>query len=283
MASLNPLAYPARFQYQYGAPCGGSSCCTDTCIQMIVEYYKEKKHSLSYIRTLAQSETSFNEGACTGINYVEVLTALRKLGVNHYRLGTGYGAAFVKSKVLVGPVIVGVHYGSYPNRYNGSRSNRAEYGGRDDYGFYGAHAVLAEKTRYHNGHTDFYTRDPDHGSPSRSWKPPYDIIKSTQLQRAMVNLPTYTAFSNTYVIYPTVKKTLPTTFVPVWGADIDADIKRAYTASAVAKRLTSLGVKFSSTRNGAINESDIAAGLNKLGINYGRGIQLTDVHALMKR
>lgn len=213
---------------------------------MIVEFYKERKYSLNHIRWAAQRLTSFNEASCTGINYVEALNALRYLGVNHYRLATGVGAAFVKSKTLVGPVLVGVHYGSYPNKYNSGRSNRAEAGGRDDYGFYGAHAVLAEKYAYHNGHTDMYMRDPDHGSASRPYKPNYDRIKTTQLQTTMVNLPRYTAFSSTYVLYPTVKKASST-------STPEGTLRVKVTCDTVARRSTST----SSDKIGSVNSGDI--------------------------
>lgn len=64
-----------------------------------------------------------------------------------------------------------------------------------------------------------------------------------------------------------------------WGADVNDDIQRAYTATAVATKLRSLGITGYGT---AINNSDMEAGLDKRGINYGTSIQLVDVRALMK-
>lgn len=212
----NIFSYPARFQFgQSGAPCGGSSCCTDTCIQMIVEYYKEKTYSLATIRRLAQTGTSYNEAPCTGINSVEVLNALNRLGIHHYRVAKGVDANFVKRKVAIGPVLVGVHYGSYPTKKGKCYSRgikNAEISGKTDCPFRGAHAVLAIGQRPHLhsdgtfAHTDFFTRDPDHHSPARPEKPAYDRITGTSLGIAMKNLPKYTRFSSTYVIYPTQKK-----------------------------------------------------------------------------
>jgi len=213
--SKNIFDYPARFQFgQAGAPCGGSSCCTDTVIQMIVEFYKEKTYSLSYIRKVAQSETSYNEAPCTGINSVEVGVALRKLGVTHYKVANGVDHLFVAKKIETGPVLVGIHYGSYPSAYNKCHSGRhgAEYHGKTDCGFRGTHAVLAIGKRAHRDvagkylHTDIYTRDPDHNSASRQEKPNFDRIRLSDLALAMKNLPKYTAFKNTYCIYPTQKK-----------------------------------------------------------------------------
>jgi hypothetical protein len=212
MASI--LGYPPRFQWrQYNAPCRGSSCCTDTCIQMIVNWYKDKVYSLSYIRQMAQRYTNYNEGSCTGINHIEVMNALKAFGIYHYRTGFGADAGVVWDKVPIGPVIVGVHYGSYPSWYtHTSRPNRAHYGGRTDYGFRGAHAVLAVGRRKHTvgvkDHRDIFVRDPDHYSYARPERPKYDIITNVQLNRAMKNLVPYTPFTNTYIIYPTQKKPL---------------------------------------------------------------------------
>ena len=211
--SINILKYPARYQFgQPNAPCGGSSCCTDTCIQMIVEYYKEEHHGLSLIRKRAQAKTNFDERPCTGINHIEVLNALASFGLGHYKVAFGADALTVWRKLSVGPVLVGVHYGSYPTRKGKCNSNNAEYAGKTDCGFNGAHAVLAVHKRNHtvNGktHRDIFIRDPDHNSPARPEKPPYDIITRGQLNRAMKNLPRHTKFTNTYIIYPTKKKTL---------------------------------------------------------------------------
>lgn len=214
--SKNIYSYPARFQFgQSGAPCNGSSCCTDTVIQMIVEYYKDRTYSLAYIRKVAQAKTSYNERPCTGINHIEVLNALQALGVTHYKVAFGISHLFVAQKVVTGPVLVGVHYGTYPTKarkchHSGIRN--AEVSGKTDCGFNGAHAVLAIGKRVHKDsrgnalHTDMYVRDPDHHTASRPEKPVYDRFRLSDLSITMKNLPRYTAFSKTYAIYPTRKK-----------------------------------------------------------------------------
>lgn len=214
--STNIFKYPARFQFrQANAPCNGSSCCTDTCIQMIVEYYKEKSYSLAYIRKVAQAKTSFDERPCTGINHIEVLNALNAFGLSHYNVAFGIDQNFVYQKLKIGPVLVGVHYGSYPTK-KGKCYKRgirhAEISGKTDCGFNGSHAILAIGARRHLNssgvyqHMDIYTRDPDHNSPARPEKPPYDLIRASDLGLAMKNLPKYTAFSQTYCVYPTIAK-----------------------------------------------------------------------------
>lgn len=206
--------YPARYQFgEKDAPCGGASCCTDTCIKMIVEYYKDKSYSLAQIRKAAQRDTNFDERPCTGLNGTEVLHALHNFGIDHYRIGTGVQVQDVWKKVEDGPVIVGVHYGSYPDRkdqVSWCGPKHAEHAGKTDCPFRGAHAVLVIGKRRHrlpkDDHRDFYVRDPDHNSPSRPETPKYDIIRRPHLKVAMNNLVPYTSFSNTYIVYPTQRK-----------------------------------------------------------------------------
>lgn len=209
--SKDIFKYPARYQFgQIDAPCAGASCCTDTCIQMIIEYYKEKHYTLGAIRRYAQRDTSFDERACTGLNHVEVINALENLGVNHYRVGFGVDSMDVWRKVEIGPVIVGVHYGTYPDQKGKCTSNNAEIAGKTDCPFRGAHAVLAIGKRVHEApkdwHRDFYIRDPDHNSSSRPEKPDFDRIRRQQLEKAMRNLVPYTPFRQTYMVYPTKRK-----------------------------------------------------------------------------
>lgn len=213
---------------------------------MILEYYKDTKYSLSYIRTIAQSETSFDENPCTGINVKETDVALTKFGLGHYTIARGISAAFVRSKVATGPVLVGVWYGRYPNKVGDGRPNQAEYEGRNDYGFLGSHAVLAIGSRYHNSHYDLYMRDPDHASPSRPNRPKYDIIKQTQLQTAMEGFANYTDFGTTYCMYPTKKKVIIT---PPSGDTLKVKV----TCDTIARRDHSI----SSDKLGSLNSGDI--------------------------
>lgn len=214
--SLNPLAYPPRFQFgQRYAPCGGASCCTDTALQELGEYWKEKTYPLYQIRRLAQEGTAFNENPCTGINHIEVLHALNRIGITWYRVAFGMDANFVASKLATGPVLVGVEGHTYPNDRTRCGTPKAEHGGRTQCNFYGAHAVLALRYQKHLDkdtnkllHYDFVTRDPNHNSASRPEEPTFDRITKAQFDKSMKDLPRYTRFSTTYCIFPTKKKDL---------------------------------------------------------------------------
>src|SRR6185369_1187306 len=121
-----------------------------------------KTYSLSYIRNKAQSLSHFNEGPCTGINYQEVLNALKLLGVDHYRVAWNVNASFVAKKTAIGPVMTGIYYGAYPNWKGHCGPIKAEIAGRTQCNFSGSHMVLALKKVYHVDHTDMFVRDPDH-------------------------------------------------------------------------------------------------------------------------
>lgn len=201
-ASKPPLAYPPRFQFgQAGAPCGGSSCCTDTCIQMIIEYWTDRLISLSSIRR-ASGETV----ACSGLNFAQALKALRHFGITWYQPSYGADSTYVINKLRAGytPILVATHYGSYPNSTSGrcGNYNKAAYNGRTDCHFRGGHATLAIGTSNY-----VLMRDPDHNSPSRPEKPLYDKITASQLNATMKNLPKYTPWRTTGILYPTKKKT----------------------------------------------------------------------------
>lgn len=209
--STNIFDYPARYQFgqAYAPVCrglAGTSCCTDTCCQMIVEFWTEKLYSLNNIRAYS-GETN----PCSGLSVPQALNTLRAHGVKNYQYAYAVDASWVLSKIRAGygPILVGTYYGSYPNSTSATCAGvHAELNGRTDCGFRGAHAVLVIGARLHGSHWDFYVRDPDHNSPSRPEKPNYDIITAAQLNTAMKNLPRYTRWNNTFAVYPTTKKTL---------------------------------------------------------------------------
>jgi hypothetical protein len=177
---------------------------------MLIEYWNERTVSLSTIRRI-----SGNPNNCQGDNPTEV-----KRVINHYNLpyqwASGVDAGWVKDKLSIGPVLVGVGYGNtkYPTKVGACGSFNAERGGKNDCGFHGAHAVLVIDKRVHRNsrgtflHNDVLVRDPDHGSPSRPYKPDYDRFPVSSLNRAMRALVTDTAWQNTFAWYPTRRKRL---------------------------------------------------------------------------
>lgn len=209
--STNPLDYPARFQWnQPGITrCLAQTACTDTCVQMMIEFWKEKTYSLSQIRRASGKGIDCQHG----LTMAEAMTALRYFGVKNYRSAVGIDATFILQKAYNGPVLFGVGYNEFPAKKGVwcDQSNLAILGGKVDCNFTGPHAELAlgnVKVRDKNGRLlryDAILRDPDHWEAS---PPRYDRITGAQLTRAINALRGNEGWTNTFCIYPVTKKVL---------------------------------------------------------------------------
>lgn len=214
MASTNILDYAPRFQFgQPGVPWAlQKTACTDTCIQMVIAYYKDRVPTLNEVRKDSGKQPQYGDGK--GLTVTQTLKALSVNGVTHYKWTLGYDKAFMLGRLKLGPVIVSVNYKYYPS-WEGrcSTTNKAQIAGKTDCGFGGAHAVLVIKAIpvYSGGKLiryDYLVRDPDHNSPSRKEKPKYDRITEAQLKRAMENVKYYPVWEKPSVVYPTQIKRL---------------------------------------------------------------------------
>lgn len=203
--STNVFDYPPRFQF--GQPgtsmCLAQTACTDTCVQMLIEYWKDRSVTLANIRVASGGP----HDCVHGLNPTQTLQALRAYGIHNYKIGRGVGTSFIRSKLKNGPVLIVVGYDKYPTARAGhcGHSNDADKGGKNDCIFKGAHAVLAIAGASTPGHTGFYMRDPDHNSPSRPYKPAYDQISNKQLDATLKAALSH-GWSSTYCLYSDVQK-----------------------------------------------------------------------------
>lgn len=213
MPSLNILDYTPKFQFgQSGVPWALQKvACTDTCVQMIINYYKDTYPSLVKVR-----RDSGQVPYGTGLTVTQALRSLNANGVTHYRWTLGYDRAFMLGRLKLGPVIVSTYYKYYPiwkDKKCDTGTNLAQIGGKTDCGFTGAHAVLVVKAIpvYSSGKLlryDYLVRDPDHNSPGRPEKPRYDRMTEAQLKRTMEYIKYLPVWEKPSVMYPTQKKTL---------------------------------------------------------------------------
>lgn len=173
------------------------------------------------------------------------------------------------------PVVLPGLYGRIPYVSPSSYTGTVPARGRSDATFGGAHMVVAWRVneRYSTGAIrNFAVSDSDFGSPARPVVPPHSVI-------ARAALKSYWSAFGWAVCYVATPPPSLVRIEPWWGSDVDEPIQAAYTARSVALKLRSLGI----TNYGkAINDSDLEAGLEKRGINYGTSVQLVDVRALMK-
>lgn len=174
-----------------GAPCNGSSTCTDNVGRLIVQAETGRLISSATFRQRARPG---DPTPCRGLTANQFLRGLLASGVRGY----GYHAGVTASQVLAatdrGFVLVGVGYGGWPT------PAEAQVGGATDAGFRarnGAHAVAIAGRRRGEaygapGRWVCWARDPDHrfsgtdanGRPA----PPYDRFETRYLARAMAAL-----------------------------------------------------------------------------------------------
>jgi hypothetical protein len=185
VAKLNNFR-PAFQLNEPGAPCGGSSTCTDNVIKMIVEAETGRRISTRQIREAAAP----SKPDCKGLNPAETLRALRHFGVNGYTGRVNCTASEAISATDRGIVLVAVGYDGYPTRAE------CEVGGKTDMNFMGAHAVslwgrrmwkkepaaFPDRIHFRPGWR-VWLRDPDHPWGGRT--PVYDRMLSKYLVRMM--------------------------------------------------------------------------------------------------
>lgn len=206
--TTDPLDYPARFQWnQPGITrCLAQTACTDTVIQMIIEYWKEVTYSLLQIRLASGKGIDCKHG----LTVDEALTALNHFGVTWYKKAIGIDAGFVLSKAVKSPVLFGVGYNEYPAKKGVwcDQNNLAIKGGKIDCNFGGPHAELCLGLQGGN----VIVRDPDHWEAAA---PDYELITKTQLARTIKALVGNQGWTNTFAIYTDRIKTVVDPIPPV--------------------------------------------------------------------
>lgn len=208
--SLNPLDYKARFQFnQPNTPAWlAKTACTDTCVQMIIEYWTEKLVPLTKIRADAGGPTDGVHGLTVQMS----LTALRKNGIYWYTWKNNVDGTFILQQAYKAPVLTGVAYSAYPRKVKTCTAGPiAEVGGKIDCPFRGPHAVLVLGNRKHldaSGnllHYDALVRDPDHWEAS---PPNFDKMKGSDLTNAVKALYGTGGWTTNFAIYSTKTKKL---------------------------------------------------------------------------
>lgn len=183
----------------------GATGCTDTCLQFLSKLIKNVWYSHNTIRRkVGHTNTQ------TGLNYSEVGAFCRAVGLP-YVVKLGLTASQILSLAKTrGPVLVGELYSWHPEwldyvyggvkadgKPNGVASPRGKAGKNQLTGFTGRHAVLVLGVTT----AGVYVMEPNHASPARPEKPPYDVMTIAQFTN-LVN--TYKASTGeSYAVYPT--------------------------------------------------------------------------------
>lgn len=172
----------------------GATGCTDTVLQAIILGAKGRRVTHDAIRKAAgRGYASRN----TGLTATDVKEVITKYGLP-YRVAYGLSFADVLAKSNRGPVFIAIRYGDWPNWAHWAGVTRpkpwarpTDKAGRNQFtGFFGAHAALLlgyAKMLDSSGatvRTDAFVKEPNHGSPARPTKPPYDIVLTSDAKRA---------------------------------------------------------------------------------------------------
>lgn len=186
----------------------GATGCTDTCLQFLLLLWKGKWMTHDQIRAKVGHTNRY-----TGLNYSEVQAFCRAMGLP-YQVKLGLSATEIFSLSNRAPVMVGEAYSWHPERrgyvYMGIRADGkpngfAEQSGKTQLkGFTGAHAtvLLGYDHTDSDAPYDVYVFEPNHGSPSRPEKPPYDEISTTQFRNLYASY-TKVLGRKSYALVPT--------------------------------------------------------------------------------
>jgi hypothetical protein len=175
----------------------GRTACTHTCWQIITLLWTGTRLTLNQINRRAgmPKNARGSTGAPRGMRIEDQLEFVKRMNLPYV-----YKAGLAMSDILDlsrrGPIVYGTRYGSQPDwkgkrgadgRPNGYalRYGRTQFIGADDV----RHAVVLGLVRDVTTaagvrlRREVLRRDPNHGSPARPERPPYDIITPRQARR----------------------------------------------------------------------------------------------------
>jgi len=204
------LFFESDRRQQFGQPADdwvwdGKTACGHTCWQKLLRLWTGRIVSLNTVNALAGMPRNARaaNGQPRGMRIEESKALVRRTGLP-YVLRVNVTAAQIREWSTRGPVLYGTRYGSMPDKrgyvYNGVRADGrpngfARLNGRTQ--LTGAenirHAVILVAERRVTTSTGALLRiedlrfDPNHGSPSRPERPPYDVISPGQLARELAD------------------------------------------------------------------------------------------------
>jgi hypothetical protein len=176
----------------------GHVACTHVCIQALVLGWTGQMPTIDEVSKAAGFPTDKQKAKEWGMNSSQVIRALTHFSVLYQFVRWDWEQLELHS-MTHGPVLFGCAYGAQPEWHgfkylgkeatgevNGFARPLGSAGKTQLTGFVGGHAELLlgiRNVRNEDGslrRRDDYIKDPNHGSPVRKERPPYDIITSSQ-------------------------------------------------------------------------------------------------------
>jgi hypothetical protein len=178
---------------------GGKTGCTHTILQRLVLAHTGHLYSPDEISKIATypwpKDNPHMRGMYSGGSDDEVGKVIRHFGLP-YRLHSGGDWGDLIAAVKLGPVMVGIRYGYWPEmrgyRYNGvlangkpggfaKRNGKTQLSGAES--IYHMILIFGRRT-VSTGGVRVYANEPNHGSAARPEKPDYDRVVSSDAHRA---------------------------------------------------------------------------------------------------
>lgn len=179
---------------------GGRTACTHTCWQIVTLFVKGKRLSLNQVNARAgMPRNARNEltGRPRGMRISEQIAFVKRMDLPYT-----YKSNLTMARILAlsdrGPIIYGVRYGSEPDwkgksGADGRPNGYARKAGRTQFTPRGVddirHAVvlaivrMVVDTKGNRLRKEVLRRDPNHHSPARPERSPYDIISPSQARK----------------------------------------------------------------------------------------------------
>lgn len=186
-------------QYDDESTYNGATGCTHTILQRLIKAKTGATPSHDIISAVAgypfPSTNPGRRGLISGNSgSSEAERVFRRYGLP-YRVVFGWSFEALKARMALGPVMLGVRYGWWPEDYGYAYYGKVADGKPNGFAFrhgktqltgfeQGYHAVLALGTLMVQGKEHAYANEPNHGSPARPEKPDYDDMLASQLKNA---------------------------------------------------------------------------------------------------
>jgi hypothetical protein len=177
----------------------GSTACTHAICQFLALVWNGDELSLNEVNRLAgmPKNALSKDGKPRGMRPTELAHFLAKARIPmHIKFGISFEGLLARSDR--GPVFYGMRYGSAPTMKVGAAAAEGPFGFARPFGHAGAtqrdaadtrHAVVMLGFLERRGPdgkllaTDVFRKEPNHGSPNRPERPPYDRIFAHQARR----------------------------------------------------------------------------------------------------
>lgn len=198
----------------------GALGCTHAAWRFLAWAYTGRWYSHDQLSSKAGYPCGGGE-ANRGMRISESQRLARNLGIPLvYKANLSSSQLLVASRV--GPVLLGIRYGNWPNwaHYKGVTRPKPwarplDAAGRNQFaGFFGGHAVvllgyrrIADDGKFVRN--DCYVFEPNHDSPARPQNVPYDVVTQTQLNNAYQATRTALRWSSTMAFIPSRAPTFP--------------------------------------------------------------------------